>query len=232
MKLRSCLLLGFLAASACKTETKRTPAPSASSLAAASALPSPQKAAIPDVDLLTWTDAKVVVSSKVDNPHDFPEHLCDGKPETAWNGKTGDLHASIDVALPAGALAHSIGIVVGFDRKKTGKSGTIEDLFLENYRIKKLRIIPDNGTAQEVDLSINKREMQRIMIAPAKKFGSKSSMRCQAHKRPGVRSLSPNFASSELPVRPGWRRRALRMFPSHQSRKLRPNRSVPSPRRR
>jgi hypothetical protein len=120
--------------------------------------------------LLTWTDAKVIVSSKVDNPHDFPEHLCDGKPETAWNGRTGDLHATIDVVLPTGALAHSIGIVVGFDRKKTGKSGAEEDLFLENYRIKKLRIVPESGTAQEVELSIDKREMQRISIPPTGKF--------------------------------------------------------------
>ncbi len=42
-------------------------------------------------DLLHTTDARLAVSSKVDNPHDFPEHIADGRLETAWNGKTNDL---------------------------------------------------------------------------------------------------------------------------------------------
>src|SRR5689334_7769770 len=43
------------------------------------------------VDLLHHTAAAIAVSSNVDNPHDFPEHLVDGKRDTAWNGRTGDL---------------------------------------------------------------------------------------------------------------------------------------------
>lgn len=174
MNLRKCLLPALVVASvACKSEKKGAPqpdppAPSASTLASGSPVSRPHTNS--EVDLLTWTDAKVIVSSKVDNPHDFPEHLCDGKPETAWNGKTGDLHAAIDVALPSGAFANSIGIVVGFDRKKTGKAGAEEDLFLENYRIKKIRITPESGAVQEVELSIDKRELQRISIPPTAKF--------------------------------------------------------------
>lgn len=175
------LTIGLLGA--CKESPSRssTARPSTDGSAAASAATT---AAVPtaagssalrqmqprDVDLLAWTDAKVVVSSKVDNPHDFPEHLCDGKVETAWNGKTGDLHASIGVELPPGAEAHALGIIVGYDLK-TSKTGAPEqDLFTMNYRIRKIRILREKAKPVEFELDPNRREMQRLNINLAGRF--------------------------------------------------------------
>src|SRR3712207_1896572 len=66
--------------------------PSASTDAAArapiDAAPTP---VAPLDDLLHFTDARLAVSSRVDNPHDHPEDIADARLETAWNGKTGDL---------------------------------------------------------------------------------------------------------------------------------------------
>ena len=62
------------------------------------------------IDLLHVVPCVVAVSSKVDNPKDFPEHLVDGKNETAWNSKTGDLHGLdglLGRALGMGAILSS-----------------------------------------------------------------------------------------------------------------------------
>src|SRR5687767_2662524 len=80
---------------------KKPPHDSPTSIADAS--PKESEGAPPGVrvttNLLVTTAAEVTVSSRVDNPRDFPEHLVDGKHETAWNGKTGDLSAWIEVKL-------------------------------------------------------------------------------------------------------------------------------------
>jgi len=66
--------------------TKKTPPPPLVVEASA-----PVSAAGPLDDLLHFTDAHLAVSSKVDNPRDFAEHIADGRLDTAWNGKSGDL---------------------------------------------------------------------------------------------------------------------------------------------
>jgi hypothetical protein len=88
-------------------------------------------------DLLHVVGSRVAVSSKVDNPHDFPEHLIDGRLDTAWNGKTGDLVGG-DVAfvVPPLARGRAIDMVVGF----TARSRKGEDLFLDNHRIARVRV--------------------------------------------------------------------------------------------
>ena len=53
-----------------------------------------------NVSLIPWTESRVAVSSTVDNPKDYPEHLLDGKLDTAWNGKTGDLTGFIAFRVP------------------------------------------------------------------------------------------------------------------------------------
>src|SRR5262249_39391043 len=113
----------------------------------------------PTVDLLFETDVKITVSSRVDNPRDYPEHLVDGRPETAWNGKTGDLNGWIEVTLAPEVHVQSIAITCGFDKKKGP-----EDLFVENHRIKRLRVVRDGAPMKEVTLDVTRRDLQSIPI--------------------------------------------------------------------
>jgi hypothetical protein len=107
-------------------------------------------------NLLYTTDAAVAVSSKVDNPKDFPEHLVDGKPETAWNGKTGDLRGWIAFRIPPNARIAWITLSTGFDKN---------DLFTQNHRIKKIRIMRNKENVREVDLDVEQRAPQKIPLA-------------------------------------------------------------------
>lgn len=106
-------------------------------------------------NLLVTTAAQVTVSSRVDNPRDFPEHLVDGKPETAWNGKTGDLAAWIEVELDPRVHVTSLAITSGFDKG---------DLFEKNLRVEKLEIARDGVRVKEVTLDPSVRKLQRIPI--------------------------------------------------------------------
>jgi len=114
------------------------------------------------VNLLLRTDAHVTLSSRVDNPRDYPEHLVDGKPSTAWNGKTGDLNAWIEVKLDPRVHVTAIAITAGFDKG---------DLFEKNLRITKLRVERDGKTLRDVDLDPADRRPQRIPLdAPGGTF--------------------------------------------------------------
>jgi hypothetical protein len=111
--------------------------------------------------LLAWTDSRVVVSSTVDNPRDFPEHLIDHDPSTAWNGKTGNLVGGfIGFRVPKEARVDRIRITCGFDKI----SGDNKDLFTANHRIKKVRITRDLELMKEVTLDTERRELQSIPI--------------------------------------------------------------------
>jgi hypothetical protein len=144
------LLLGVLscspAAPAPASSARQTPAASSSpgpaQTASAEAARFPASSASPLVvpppealsNLLLHTDAHVTLSSRVDNPRDYPEHLVDGKPGTAWNGKTQDTHAWIEVELDVRVHVDSIQITAGFDKG---------ELFEKNLRISKLRVTRD-----------------------------------------------------------------------------------------
>src|SRR4051794_15418120 len=119
---------------ACGKERATPPAPSA----VPSATPKKDHSGKDDhMSLLAWTDSRIAVSSTVDNPRDFPEHLIDGKQETAWNGKTGDLVSGfIAVRIPEQARVRQIRITCGYD--KIAKDGT--DLFTANHRIARVKI--------------------------------------------------------------------------------------------
>jgi len=106
-------------------------------------------------NLLYTTDARVAVSSKVDNPKDFPEHLIDGKPETAWNGRTGDLNGWIGFRIPKEARVAFVAITAGFDKK---------DLFTQNHRIKKVKVTRDGKLLREATLDVGQRAPQKIPI--------------------------------------------------------------------
>lgn len=113
----------------------------------------------PLVDLLLETNATVTVSSRVDNPSDFPEHLVDGRPDTAWNGKTGDLNGFIEVVLPPEVKVSAVAITAGFDKKKGS-----DDLFTMNHRISKLRILRDGAVVKEATLDVSRRDLQQVPL--------------------------------------------------------------------
>ena len=120
----------------------------------------------PIVDLLHTVEATVAVSTKVDNPHDYPEHLVDGKPETAWNSKTGDLKGWIAFRVPKSAKVLRIEITPGFDRKATKG-----DLFTMNHRIKKVRLSREGEVLKEVTLDTDNRALQAMDLeAPGGDF--------------------------------------------------------------
>lgn len=113
----------------------------------------------PIVDLLHTVESTVAVSSKVDNPRDFPEHLVDGKPDTAWNGRTGDLKGFIAFRVPKVARVLRVELTVGFD--KAGKDG---DLFTQNHRITKVRLSREGKALKEAALDPEVRGLQAIAL--------------------------------------------------------------------
>ena len=164
------LVLGALSLSAvalgpCSKDAGPAPPPSAAVVTTASASPSAiasaaDKAADPIVDLFHTVDCTVAVSSKVDNPKDFPEHLVDGKKETAWNGKTGDLAGFVLFRVPKSARVLKVELTAGFD--KIAKDGG--DLFTMNHRITKVRLSREGKVIKEADLDPNKRDLQAIEV--------------------------------------------------------------------
>jgi hypothetical protein len=110
------------------------------------------------VSLLERTRARVTVSSRVDNETDAPEHLLDGRLDTAWNSAPGDLGATITIEVPTQARVKRVGIVVGYD-KLTPRG----DLFLRNHRIRKVAIERAGGASVGVfTLDPSDRRIQTI----------------------------------------------------------------------
>ena len=126
-------------------------------------VPSPPDASAPpgaSPNLLDIVPARMAVSSTVVNPHDFPEHLVDGRMDTAWNSKTGDLvGGSISFRVPSDAHVDRIEMTVGFDRVK-GKV----DLFTANHRITKVEVSRDKTPLRIVSLDPDNRGLQIIAI--------------------------------------------------------------------
>jgi hypothetical protein len=111
------------------------------------------------VNLLTSTPSTIAVSSTVDNAAIKPEHIADGKLDTAWNSRTGDFAPHVLVRVPATAKVSSVKLTAGFTKvdKKLG------DLFTMNPRIKKVRVTAGAKT-QDFDLDIAKRDLQELTI--------------------------------------------------------------------
>ncbi len=158
-----------VACTAAPTTTPNAPPPSVASAAHAPALPTPDASTDEPkapVDLIHAVHAVVAVSSKVDNPRDFPEHLVDGKPETAWNGKTGDLGGFIAFRVPSVTRVLAVELTVGFDKR--GPEG---DLFTMNHRITRVRVSREGVTLREVELDPELRGLQSIAVdAPGGDF--------------------------------------------------------------
>ncbi len=151
-------------------------------------------------NLLQIVPAKVAVSSTVDNPRDFPEHVMDGRLDTAWNGKTGDLGAWIAFRVPADAHVDRVDLTVGYDRK-TAK----EDLFTENHRIQRVALSRNGQKLRDVTLDPDKRGWQSV---PVDTDGGDFKLEVLATKA-GTRAEWKEIVISELRVagRPGKERR-------------------------
>ena len=165
------------------------------------AAPTPPKAWSEPANLLDIVPATLAVSSTVDNPRDFPEHLIDGKADTAWNSKTGDLHGFIAFRVPKDAHVDAIQLTAGF-----AKASAKEDLFTANHRIKRVVVYHDGSVLKEADLDVNIRTLQSIPINEAGgdyKVEVKDTL-------PGTRKDWKELTVSEFRVvgKPGAERRA------------------------
>lgn len=153
--------------------------------------PPTRDAGVELVDLLHTIECTVAVSSKVDNPKDFPEHLVDGKADTAWNGKTGDLHGFIAFRTPNVARVRRVELTVGFD-----KAGPKGDLFTKNHRITRVRLSRMGALVKEVDLDPEVRGLQGIDLDEA---GGDFKLEVLATK-PGTEKKWQELVVSELRV--------------------------------
>jgi hypothetical protein len=118
-------------------------------------------AAADPVNLLTIVPTTVAVSSTVDNAAILPEHLVDGDLATAWNSQTNELAGAwFAVRLPADVGVTSVKLTVGF----TKRDKKLGDLFLENPRIKRVRV-SHGKTSVEKTLDVDDRGLQTIAIA-------------------------------------------------------------------
>ena len=111
------------------------------------------------INLSTSLPTTIAVSSTVDNAAIKPEHIADGKLDTAWNSLTGDLAPHVMIRVPATAKVTSIKLTAGFTKvdKKLG------DLFTMNPRIKKVRV-SSRTIAKDFDLDIANRGLQELKI--------------------------------------------------------------------
>lgn len=198
------LCFGILACSP-RSSAVTTPAPSATGLAPLAAGPGTQGPSAPPsssaptavhqiappaqalVNLLLHTDAHVTLSSRVDNPRDYPEHLLDGKPGTAWNSKTSDTHAWIELELDPRVHVDAIELTAGFDKG---------DLFEKNLRIAQVRVERDGLLVRDVELDTSVRALQRIPIDGP---GGKYRLTVQRTK-PGTNPAWREVVVSELVV--------------------------------
>lgn len=115
----------------------------------------------PRVNLLTSAPSTIAVSSTVDNVKIRPEHIADGKLDSAWNSATGQIiGAWVAVRVPAGARIKQIKLTPGFAAvdKRHG------DLFTKNARIKKLRLHHAGRAIKDVTLDPAKRGLQTIDV--------------------------------------------------------------------
>src|SRR3954470_3744232 len=118
-------------------------------------------AAADPINLIGNVPAIVAVSSTVDNRTILPDHLVDGKLDTAWNSRTNQLvGAWVGVRLPADVHVDSIKLTAGF----TKKDKRYGDLFTMNPRIKRVRVLHDGKLAAEQTLDPELRTLQEIKI--------------------------------------------------------------------
>jgi hypothetical protein len=198
---RSAILLAVLVSvAACKDNKEQANKAAAAPVAPAAASSAPREiareASSPPPaldDLLHFTDARIGVSSKVANPRDFAEHVADGRLDTAWNGKTGDLVGGwIGFRVPEEARVTLIELTVGY----VAKSKKGEDLFDLNHRIARVRLTRNGASLGERALDPDSRAFQRIALDAE---GGDFKLEVLAVK-PGSRAAWKELVVSELRV--------------------------------
>jgi hypothetical protein len=147
----------------------------------------------PLVDLLHETPTQIAVSSRVDNPHDWVEHLVDGRLETAWNSKTGDLVGGwFGFKVDPRVRVRRLELAVGY----LGRSKRGEDLFAMNHRITRIRVTRNGEVVLEKDLDAESRKLQAINVDTE---GGEFRITVLA-VRPGTHAAWRELAVSELRV--------------------------------
>src|SRR5262249_18060984 len=124
--------------------------------------PPPAHAAekVAPIDLLHAVPTVLAVSSVVRNNNNHPAHLVDGKLNTAWNSRTGNLNgAFIAVRLPRDVQVQGISLSVGYTHNNAEG-----DLFLMNPRIRRVRISRDGTSLGEFPLDPDRRNLQLIAL--------------------------------------------------------------------
>lgn len=113
-----------------------------------------------EVELLHAVPSTVVVSSRVANGSERPEHLVDGKLETAWNSKPGDLvGAHVQFTVPDKVRVTSLRLTAGF--VQTGPKG---DFFTMNHRITRVALYREDELVGEFPLRSDSRELQTLPV--------------------------------------------------------------------
>lgn len=127
--------------------------------AGAAAAPRGASASAAAPNLLAVVPSRVAVSSTVVNPRDFPEHLLDGDPGTAWNSRTGDLRGYVAFRVPKDAHVDRIELTAGYDRRRPDL-----DLFTANHRIVRVAVSRDGAKILEAALDPEQRGLQPIAV--------------------------------------------------------------------
>lgn len=113
------------------------------------------------VNLLTAAPSLIAVSSTVDNPKIRPEHIADGKLETAWNSATGQIiGAWVEVRVVAGARIKQIKLTAGF----AAVDKRLGDRFTKNARIKTVRLYHAGRPIKDVTLDPANRALQTVHV--------------------------------------------------------------------
>lgn len=167
--------------------------------------PVPPHAAVVSVEsvtnLLAVVPSTLTVSSAVRNPRDFPEHLIDGDPETAWNGKTGDLvGATIRFRVPDDSHVDAVELTAGYVRISGDR-----DLFTMNHRIQQVALRRNGELLGSRRLDVNARGLQRL---PIDRAGGEFTIEVE-ETLPGSEKRWREVVVSELRVvgKPGAQRR-------------------------
>lgn len=112
------------------------------------------------MDLLHTPGAVVSVSSVVANATDRPENLVDGRLETAWSSRTGQLEgATVYFQLPADATVRSLRLTAGMTR--TSDAG---DLFTMNPRIRAVELFREDESVGTFRLDTESRALQSFPV--------------------------------------------------------------------
>lgn len=110
----------------------------------------------PPLDLMLAVPTEVAASSAYRDRANEIAKLFDGDVETAWNSRTGDLERPwIEVRLPDDVRVSSIELTSGFTRG---------DLFEQNFRVARVRVLRDGRELGVYPLDTGSRDLQSLPV--------------------------------------------------------------------